>query len=134
MISVKRCAVFSLIGLVGLTAARAEEAPPGAGTINEAEARAAGARYGQAAGVALVCHGVKTTDAVVVLKARFEGETASAFDEEATKVLAAWRDLYTCKDATGPNECRLSHDFSCGAAMREIGPGGSAMPGLIAPK
>ena len=134
MVSAKRRAVLALTGLVGFTALCAKDVPADAGTNSEAEARAAGARYGQAAGVTLVCHGLTTTDAVAALKARFAGETAKAFDEEATKVLAAWRDLYTCKNATGPNECRLSHDFSCGAAMREIGPGGTAIPGLIAPK
>lgn len=111
-----------------------EAAGPTRTSLDTASPREAGTRYGQAAGVALVCYGMRTTPAAETLKARFTGPDQSAFQEEAEKVLAAWRELHACRRATGPNECRLSHAWSCRDAMREIGPAGSALPGLVEAK
>lgn len=81
--------------------------------------------------MALVCFGVRITTAAEALKARYSGADLAQFSEEAEAVLAGWRDLLSCRKSTGPNECRLSHDWSCRDALREIGPAGSALPGLV---
>ncbi len=118
------------------TAAMAAKTPSLAATTGPAELspRNAGARYGQAAGVALVCYGIRTTAAIEPLKSRFTGADLLTFNEEAEKVLASWRDLQTCRDSSGPNECRLTQVWSCRDALREIGPNGTALPGLVETK
>ena len=92
---------------------------------------AAGIRYGQAAGVALVCYGLKTTDVAEKLKGQFSGEDLATFDTEANRTLAAWRETLSCSKAGGPNECKLSHVWSCQQALKEIGPQGTVLPGLV---
>jgi hypothetical protein len=96
-------------------------------------AREAGARYGQALGVALVCYGLKTRPAEMANLAAAhssQGERAE-FQEEADKVLKSWQDASSCKSAGGPNNCRLIHEWSCRDALLEIGPSGSKIPGLV---
>jgi hypothetical protein len=93
--------------------------------------REAGARYGQAAGVALVCYGMVTKPAVDDLKAHYTGEDLAAFNDQAQLIIDSWKELLTCKRATGPNECKLSQGKSCYEANREIGMNGTKLPGLI---
>ncbi len=93
--------------------------------------REAGARYGQAAGVALLCYGMMTTAASDELKSKYQGEALAAFNDQAERILAMWKDTLSCKNAGGPNQCRLSHAFSCAEAMKEIGPNGTKLPGLV---
>lgn len=93
--------------------------------------REAGARYGQAAGVAIVCYGMITKPAVEDLKAHYTGTDLEAFNDQAGIILNAWKDLLACKHASGPNECKLSHGKSCYEANREIGMNGSKLPGLV---
>lgn len=93
--------------------------------------REAGARYGQAAGVALLCYGMRTTGASEQLKSNYQGEALAAFTDQAERILDMWRDTLSCKHAGGPNQCRLSHAFSCAEAMKEIGPKGTKLPGLV---
>ena len=107
-----------------VTAAKAELAVP-------SNPREAGARYGQAAGVALLCYGMRTTAASEVLKSKYQGEAQAAFTDQAERILTMWKDTLSCKNASGPNECRLSHVFSCAEAMKEIGPAGTKLPGLV---
>jgi hypothetical protein len=95
------------------------------------EAREAGARYGQALGVALVCYGLKTTPAVERLAAAYPEADQDTFRAEAERVLAAWRASSTCQKSGGPNPCRLAHEWSCRDALREIGPDGTRLPGLV---
>lgn len=97
-------------------------------------AREGGARYGQAAGAALVCFGVRVTDRVEKLRARYTGQDLAEFDREARKIAEAWTVTLSCEKADGPNQCRLTHVWSCQQAMREIGPNGTAARGLIAPR
>jgi hypothetical protein len=97
-------------------------------------AREGGARYGQAAGAALVCYGLRTTDEVEKLRDRFKGAELAVFDKEARKVAAAWKVTLSCEKADGPNQCRLSHVWSCRQALREIGPNGTAARGLVEPR
>ena len=97
-------------------------------------ARDAGRRAGEAGGAALVCYGLRITDKVTELRTRYEGDDLAEFDDQARKVLQAWQATKTCKNASGPNECKVSQQWSCLQALREIGPGGSALPGLVEPK
>ena len=96
--------------------------------------REAGTRYGQALGVSLVCYGMTTTLAVDRLASRYTAADKEAFQAVADKVLTSWREASTCKNAGGPNSCRLIHEWSCRDAMREIGPQGTKLPGLVMEK
>lgn len=90
-----------------------------------------GTRYGQAAGIALVCYGLRVTPAVEGLKTRFEGADQATFEKTANKILASWKRTLRCEDASGPNECKLSHTWSCAQGFKELGPDGTVLPGLI---
>lgn len=98
------------------------------------DAKLAGARFGQALGSELICYGLKSTEKAKALPAKYTGDDAAAFSRESDKVLAAWREAATCKNAKGPNECRLLFEASCSAAFREIGPNGTSIPGLVEQK
>ncbi len=108
------------------------EQPQAANTV--LDPREAGARYGQALGVALMCYGAETTPAATRLPDKFGGAERTAFQAEADKVLTAWREASSCRNAGGPNPCRLLHEWSCRDAMKEIGPQGTKLPGLITEK
>jgi hypothetical protein len=97
-------------------------------------AKEAGARYGEAAGAALVCPGLQITPRVAELRARYEGDELAEFDAQAGKILQAWRSTLDCEHAEGPNDCRLSQQWSCRQALQEIGPGGTAVRDLVEPK
>ena len=94
----------------------------------------AGARYGEAAGAALVCYGLKITPQVAELRGRYQGADLAEFDAQAGKVLKAWREALNCEHAEGPNDCKVSQQWSCRQAMQEIGPSGSEVRGLVEPK
>ncbi|MEI9902260.1 MAG: hypothetical protein WDN31_21690 [Hyphomicrobium sp.] len=96
-------------------------------------AKDAGARYGEAAGAALLCLDVKITNEVETLRARYQGNELAEFDAQAGKVLKAWQQTKTCELADGPDDCRVSQRWSCQQALKEIGPDGAAVRGLIAP-
>lgn len=93
-----------------------------------------GIRYGQAAGIALLCYGLKVTPAVEKLKSRFSGTDREIFDKQAAKILAAWERTLRCEGSGGPNECKLSHTWSCQQGLKELGPSGSVIPGLVEQK
>ena len=124
-----------LLTLAASPPANAQEAaaaaPAKAELVVPANPREAGARYGQAAGVALLCYGMRTTEISEQLKSKYQGEALSAFTDQAERILAMWKDTLSCKHAGGPNQCRLSHAFSCAEAMKEIGPRGTKLPGLV---
>ena len=90
-----------------------------------------GTRYGQAAGIALVCYGLKVTPKVDKLKNKFSGADRTAFNTQAAKVLAAWEKTLRCENSNGPNECKLSHTWSCQEGLKELGPQGTVLPGLV---
>jgi hypothetical protein len=94
-------------------------------------AREAGIRYGQAAGAAVVCEHTHATPKAENLIKTFSGDDLDAFKVQADTVLSAWKKTLTCEDSGGPNQCRLSHQISCGEAYKEIGPEGKVVPGLI---
>ena len=94
----------------------------------------AGARYGEAAGAVLVCYGLKITPQVAELRGRYQGADLAEFDAQAGKVLKAWRETLDCEHAEGPNDCKVSQQWSCRQAMQEIGPSGSEVRGLVEPR
>jgi hypothetical protein len=114
-------ALVALIGVTICQPAHSETPTP----------RLGGARYGQALGAALMCYKLETTDEVSKLKSLYSGPDLEAFMSEAEKTLAAWRDVQTCEKAGGPNSCKLTQVWSCQEALREIGPAGTALAGLI---
>jgi hypothetical protein len=129
----------SLVALVILAAAPGAAGLLHAGTTIPQEAQAlsakeAGARYGEAAGAILVCYGLKITPQVAELRARYQGADLAQFDAQAGKILEAWRSTLNCQHADGPNDCKVSQQWSCRQALQEIGPSGTKVRGLIEPK
>lgn len=100
-------------------------------SVKPLSAKEAGARYGEAAGAALVCSGLKITPQVAELRGRYQGDELAEFDAQAGKVLQAWRDARNCEHADGPADCKVSQQWSCRQAMKEIGPSGSEVRGLV---
>ena len=137
---VRLAVVFALALFVSPLAGRAGDAlsavaaPAKPELVVPENPREAGARYGQAAGVALVCYGMRITGLPEELKAKYQGEALEAFNDQAELIVASWKDTLSCKHAGGPNQCRLSHAFSCAEAMKEIGPKGTKLPGLVEAK
>src|SRR4029078_4031206 len=109
-------------------------APPTRPEVKPLSAKEAGARYGEAAGAVLVCYGLKITPQVADLRARYQGDDLTELDAQAGKILKVWRETLNCQHADGPNDCKVSQQWSCRQAMEEIGPSGSAVRGLVAPK
>ena len=102
-------------------------------SVKPLSAKDAGARYGEAAGAVLVCYGLKITPQVAELRGRYQGADLAEFDAQAGKVLKAWRETLNCEHAEGPNDCKVSQQWSCRQAMQEIGPSGSEVRGLVEP-
>jgi hypothetical protein len=131
----KIAAAVVLIFFTSITAAgtslQAASPNPDNGPLS---AKDAGARYGEAAGAALVCYGLRITPQVADLRGRYQGDELAEFDAQAAKILEAWRETLTCTHAEGPNDCKISQQVSCRQALQEIGPSGSALPGLVEPK
>jgi len=94
----------------------------------------AGARYGQALGASLVCPNARLAPAAEALMARYGGADLDAFKETAQRVTLVWKKTLGCDARADINRCRLLNEISCGEALREIGPAGSQLPGLIDPK
>ena len=108
----------------------------GAGAAGEAQtpvvtARDAGARYGQALGAIEVCYGSKITAKAHALSATYPAADQDAFKSQTAKIFNAWLKMKGCVDTTSPNSCKVVMDKSCLAAESEIGPAGSAIPGLV---
>jgi hypothetical protein len=47
------------------------------------------------------------------------------------KIYGAWIRLKQCAIVEDPTECRLVVEESCAAAIIEIGPSGTVLPGLL---
>jgi hypothetical protein len=94
----------------------------------------AGRRGGEAAGAALVCYGLRITPEGANLRTRFAGKDLVEFDEQAARVMRAWEKVKRCESAGGPNECKVSQQWNCLMALKEVGPQGTAVPGLLEPK
>lgn len=92
----------------------------------------AGARYGQALGASLICAGTKLTPAADALLARYSGADLDTFRAQAQSVTLLWKKTLGCDPKADINRCRLLNEISCTEALKEIGPTGSQLPGLIA--
>jgi hypothetical protein len=90
-----------------------------------------GSRYGQALGAAETCEGGRITDKGAVLRALYTGEDLERFNAQESKIYEAWMRVKHCTTGEGSNICKVVIEESCAAAMSEIGPAGSAFPGLF---
>lgn len=111
-------------------------AAAGARAQEPADAVSAGRRYGQALAVQAQCPGGKATAKAEALKARFSGAEAQVVTAEANRVVADWKAALGCVEAdpeTGRMiaSCRKLKKVTCSQAWLEIGPEGSAVPGLV---
>ncbi|CAN1721462.1 UrcA family protein [Hyphomicrobium sp. 1Nfss2.1] len=97
-------------------------------------AKDAGIRYGEAAGAVLVCQSLRITPRVAELRGRYQGADLEEFDAQAGKILKAWQESLSCQHANAPMDCMVSQRWSCQQAIREIGPSGTAVRGLVEPK
>jgi len=97
-------------------------------------AKDAGIRYGEAAGAVLVCQSLRITPRVADLRGRYQGADLEEFDSQAGKILKAWQESLSCQHANAPIDCMISQRWSCQQALREIGPSGTAVRGLVEPK
>lgn len=93
--------------------------------------RDAGSRYGQALGAVEICAGTKVTDRASALSALYSGADLKEFNTQEKKIYDAWMKVKHCVREDDPNQCKVIVDESCAAAMTEIGPTGTAMPGLL---
>ncbi len=121
-----------VLALVPSAVAEPAAAPPAPSSAKLTPLEA-GARYGQALGVLEICIGSKTTEKVAALQAAYTGDDAAIFKGQATKVYEAWVKVKNCTNKTDPNQCKIIMDRSCESAFKEIGPDGTAAPGLVTP-
>jgi len=99
--------------------------------VSEMTPKDVGSRYGQALGAAEVCTGTKATDKVSQINTIYTGADLQSFATQATKIRDAWDKLKLCTSADNPNQCKVIVDESCAAAIAEIGPSGTVLPGLL---
>jgi len=96
-----------------------------------------GARHGQAVSAAKICPGARTTAKLEQLAASITRVDLATFEAASQKIVVAWDKAFACQDvdpAQAPreiNSCRKSKILSCTTTWREIGPDGSALPGLL---
>ncbi|CAA2137115.1 hypothetical protein [Hyphomicrobium sp. ghe19] len=115
---------YLLVLFLGLTNAFA-------GASSSLSPQEAGARYGEALGAIEVCDGTALTDKAKNLKASFAGAELDRFTAQAAKIYSAWVTVKNCVHQNDPNPCRIIIQKSCLEATSEIGPQGSALPGLL---
>ena len=127
--------IFGLVlGTAALPAAAGDSvaAPaPGTGEPSKLTAKDSGTRFGQALGAIEVCYGSKVTDKANALEANYAGAELEDFKTQAAKILEKWLKVKDCRKQNDPNQCKIIMDKSCLAAEAEIGPAGTAMPGLV---
>jgi hypothetical protein len=106
--------------------------PSYSGDVSAADA---GARYGQAVAASKICPAGAVTAKATSLKSSFIDENSKIFEVEAAKVTSGWDQAFKCVDRD-PNtgrttSCRRMKLLNCRQAWLEIGPEGSAIPGLL---
>lgn len=97
--------------------------------------REAGQRYGQAQSATRICPGAYLTERGLAFPSTVPPESRAEFDAGRDEVTSAWAKAFDCVD-TDPEmqrelACRKMKILSCNAAWSEIGPEGTALPGLI---
>lgn len=90
-----------------------------------------GSRYGQALGAAETCAGGKVTAKASVLASLYTGTNLQEFSAQEKKIYDAWMNAKNCVHDENPDQCKIIIDESCAAAVSEIGPKGSVLPGLF---
>jgi hypothetical protein len=90
-----------------------------------------GSRYAQALGAAETCTGGKATDKAAVLATLYTGTKLDEFSAQEKKIYDAWMRVKHCSEDDGQNQCKIVIEESCAAAISEIGPSGTAFPGLF---
>lgn len=128
-----RLTAFALALLVSSGIAAAEDTAAKATDVTPTSGKDVGSRYGQALGATEICIGSKITDKAKALEAGFTGQNLEDFKSQAAKVFAAWDSVKKCQNSKDPNQCKIIMDRSCEAALNEIGPTGTAIPGLLEP-
>lgn len=96
----------------------------------------AGAHHGQAVAAARICPGARLTPAIDAAARIYTGAAADQFATQSAHIVAAWEKAFSCTDVDPAqfrdiNGCRKSKILSCTTAWREVGPDGTALPGLL---
>ncbi|MBS0234474.1 MAG: hypothetical protein JSR99_13425 [Proteobacteria bacterium] len=90
-----------------------------------------GSRYGQALGAAETCAGGKITAKTSILASLYTGANLEEFKAQEKKIYDAWMSAKHCVRDDYPDQCKVIIDESCAAAVSEIGPKGTVLPGLF---
>jgi hypothetical protein len=137
---VRGCQLFLVFATLAFATASTALAEPSANDrdaarlpIDQLSPYDVGSRYGQALGAVEICHGVSTTAKVPPLNALYAGADLKSFKAQARKIYDTWIKLKQCTVIDQPTECKVVIDESCAAAMSEIGPSGTVLPGLVDP-
>ena len=97
--------------------------------------REIGPRIGQAHSAAKICPGARLTPLAGSITTRVTASERAAFDSGVAEVTAAWTKAFDCVDVDPETKrelaCRKMKILSCNAAWQEIGPEGTALPGLL---
>lgn len=121
-LAVSAIAAVSAPALAERAAAPAREAP---------SAKDRGARYGQALGASLVCPFVHLLPAAEELRPSQPGADREQFEAEAKRVALVWQKTLACDPRADINRCRVLSEKSCSEAIRELGPEGTAVRGVL---
>ncbi len=77
------------------------------------------------------CTGGKTTDKAAVLASMYTGADLDEFSAQEKKIYDAWMRAKHCVRDDNQDQCTVIIDESCASAISEIGPKGTALPGLL---
>jgi hypothetical protein len=96
-----------------------------------------GARHGQAIAAAKICPGARETAKLAAMAAGIAEPDREAFTAASKRIQLAWEKAVHCRDvdpAQYPreiNSCRKTKILNCTTTWTEIGPEGTALPGLL---
>jgi hypothetical protein len=90
-----------------------------------------GSRYAQALGASETCTGGKMTAKGSVLSSLYTGTNLDEFSTQEKRIYDAWMKVKHCVRDDDPGQCKVILDESCAAALSEVGPKGTALPGLL---
>lgn len=121
---------FAIDGTV-LADPSADEIEAAQTSVSQLTPHDVGSRYGQALGAVQICPGTSTTVKVPALNTVYTGAALENFKTQARKIYDAWIKLKQCTLIDDASECKVIVDESCAAAISEIGPSGTVLPGLM---
>ncbi len=132
------CGFIAVSTWAGSGAALANEPPKDILSTTRAAVTAAhltpydvGSRYAQALGASETCTGGKLTDKGAALNSLYTGANLDEFSAQEKKIYEAWQKVKHCVRDDNPDQCKVIIDESCAAALSEVGPSGTAFPGLL---